>query len=92
MKHVARTGLITLLLAGSLAACNSETDKPQTTTPAAEKAAEAEKKKTEISVGPDGAGVKTRSGDEVRVNKDGSSVETKDVKIKLNTKDTTKKQ
>ena len=50
------------------------------------------KKKTEVSIGPDGAEVKTKKGTEVKVGESGGSVGNKDVNIRINTKDTTKKK
>ena len=47
----------------------------------------AEAKKTEISVGPDGAEVKTKSGTEVKVGEKGATVGSKDVKIDVKKKD-----
>ena len=81
------------VLAGSLlftfVACNSETsaesDKQTTET----KASKDEDEKTEISVGPDGASLKSKNTD-VKVSSEGASVGTKDVNVKVNTKDTTK--
>lgn len=70
-------------------ACNSETKKEEVTVK--EKAAKApaadEPKKTEISIGPDGAEVKTKSGTEVKVGEKGASVGSKDVKVDIKNKD-----
>jgi hypothetical protein len=66
-------------------ACNNETKKEEVTVK--EKAAKEEAKKTEVSVGPDGAEVKTKSGTEVKVGEKGASVGTKDVKIDVKNKD-----
>ena len=70
-------------------ACNNETKKEETTTvkEPAKKEAAAEAKKTEISVGPDGAEVKTKSGTEVKVGDKGATVGSKDVKIDVKKKD-----
>lgn len=69
--------------------CNNETKKEETTTvkEPAKKEAAAEAKKTEISVGPDGAEVKTKSGTEVKVGDKGATVGSKDVKIDVKKKD-----
>jgi hypothetical protein len=66
-------------------ACNNETKKEDV--PAKEKAAKEEAKKTEVSVGPDGAEVKTKSGTEVKVGDSGVSVGTKDAKVDIKSKD-----
>ena len=84
------------LFAGSflfvMLACNNETKKEETTTikekeQPAKKETPAEPKKTEISVGPDGAEVKTKSGTEVKVGDKGATVGSKDVKIDIKKKD-----
>lgn len=81
------------LFAGSflmvMLACNNEKKKeeatkeqpPKTTTPTAEP------KKTEISIGPDSAEVKTKSGTEVKVGEKGVTVGSKDVKVDIKKKD-----
>ncbi|HMR91750.1 MAG TPA: hypothetical protein PKC69_05535 [Chitinophagaceae bacterium] len=92
MKHTRLLAIAAALLFTAATACNSEKeDKEKDAAAGAQSPADGEKKKTEVTVGPDGAGIKTKSGDEVKVNKDGSSVETKDLKIRVNTKDTGKK-
>lgn len=88
-----KTGLklfaVSLLL--SLFACNNEKKKEETTTSAKEQPVKtttpAEPKKTEISVGPGGAEVKTKSGTEVKVGEKGATVGSKDVKIDVKKKD-----
>ena len=74
-------------------ACNNEKKKEETTTtheqPAttpAKTSTPAEPKKTEISVGPGGAEVKTKSGTEVKVGDKGATVGSKDVKIDIKKK------
>lgn len=71
-------------------ACNNETKKEETTTvkeEPAKKETPAEPKRTEISVGADGAEVKTKSGTEVKIGDSGASVGSKDVKIDVKKKD-----
>ncbi|MGZ8557452.1 MAG: hypothetical protein ACXWWC_03930 [Chitinophagaceae bacterium] len=75
-------------------ACNNEKKKEETTTTTKEQPATtpatttpAEPKKTEISIGPDGAEVKTKSGTEVKVSDKGTTVGSKDVKIDIKKKD-----
>jgi len=70
-------------------ACNDEKKKEETTTTTKEQPATipAEPKKTEISVGPGGAEVKTKSGTEVKVGEKGATVGSKDVKIDIKKED-----
>ena len=70
-------------------ACNNETKKEETTVKEepAKKETPAEPKRTEISVGADGAEVKTKSGTEVKIGDSGASVGSKDVKIDVKKKD-----
>ncbi len=81
------------LLAGlvllTVFACNSETKKEEVTEKekSAKTSASEEPKKTEVSVGPDGAEVKTKSGTEIKVGEKGASVGSKDVKIDVKSKD-----
>lgn len=94
-----KTKGIQLLAASFLAvivACNNQTTeekKPEqgNSTTVKTETKTAEPKKTEVTVGPDGAEVKTKTGEEVKVSQSGGTVGTKDVKVKVNTKDTTKK-
>ena len=72
MKQLA----ITFCTAAFLFACNSEDKK------VADAKAE-EPKKTEISVGPGGAEVKTKSGTEIKVDEKGAKAGNKDVKIDI---------
>lgn len=83
------------LFAGSflmvMLACNNEKKKEETTTekeqPAKTTSPTAEPKKTEISIGPDSAEVKTKSGTEVKVGEKGVTVGSKDVKVDIKKKD-----
>ena len=81
------------LFAGSflliMLACNNETRKEETTVKEepAKKETPAEPKRTEISVGADGAEVKTKSGTEVKIGDSGASVGSKDVKIDIKKKE-----
>ena len=84
------------LFAGSflfvMLACNNETKKEEEETTTikeqpAKQETPAEPKKTEISVGSDGAEVKTKSGTEIKVGEQGASVGSKDVKIDVKKKD-----
>jgi len=82
------------LFAGSflivMLACNNEKKKEETTTkeqPAKTTTPTAEPKKTEISIGPDSAEVKTKSGTEVKVGEKGVTVGSKDVKVDIKKKD-----
>ena len=81
------------LFAGSLLltmlACNNETRKEETTVKEepVKKETPAEPKRTEISVGADGAEVKTKSGTEVKIGDSGVSVGSKDVKVDDKRKD-----
>lgn len=95
MKTLIAKFVLASVLFGFVACNNSETKTEET------KATESgsstpgtstEKKKTEVSIGPGGAEVKTKSGAEVKVGESGGSVGNKDVNIKINTKDTTKKK
>ena len=58
------------------------TTKPSTTTTTPKE----EPKKTSVSVGPDGASVETKKGNQVSVSKDSVKLGTKDVKISVGTK------
>ena len=79
-------------------ACNDEKKKEETTTTTKEQpattpattpvtTAPVEPKKTEISIGPDGAEVKTKRGTEVKVGDKGATVGSKDVKIDIKKKE-----
>lgn len=70
-------------------ACNNEKKKEEETTTVKEQPAKpaAEPKKTEISIGPDSAEVKTKSGTEVKVGEKGVTVGSKDVKVDIKKKD-----
>ena len=75
-------------------ACNDEKKKEETTTTTKDHSnaspattTPAEPKRTEISIGPDGAEVKTKSGTEVKVGDKGTTVGSKDVKIDIKKKD-----
>ncbi len=89
-----KTGFVKLF-AGSLLlimlACNNEKKKEETTTikeqPAKTTTPAAEPKKTEISIGSDGAEVKTKSGTGVKVGEKGATVGSKDVKIDIKKKE-----
>ena len=83
---------IVKLVAGSfllvMLACNNEKKKEEVTTAKEQPPiSNAEPKKTEISIGADGAEVKTKSGTEVKVGEKGATVGTKDVKIAVKTKE-----
>ena len=89
-----KTMIIKFVLASALfgfVACNNSEKKTEETN-ATESGTATEPKKTEVSVGPGGAEVKTKSGTEVKVGESGGSVGNKDVNIKINTKDTIKKK
>ena len=88
-----KTGFVKLF-AGSLLwimlACNNEKKKEETNVkeqPAKITAPAEEPKKTEISIGSDGAEVKTKSGTEVKVGEKGATVGSKDVKIDIKKKE-----
>lgn len=86
MKPISRK-LFPVIFAAFLFACNngsSDSAGSADTTAAATPAAD---EKTEISVGPDGASLKTPGGTDVKVSSEGASVGTKDVNIKATTKD-----
>ena len=73
-----------------LLACNNEKKKEETTTIKEQPGktnTPAEPKKTEISIGPDGAEVKTKSGTEVKIGDTEATVGSKDVKIDIKKKD-----
>ncbi|MGK2864730.1 MAG: hypothetical protein ACSLE0_22560 [Chitinophagaceae bacterium] len=82
----ARLFAVSLLLV--MLSCNDEKKKEESTTTTHKKsdATPAERKKTEISVGPGGAEVKTKSGTEVKVSDKGAAVGSKDVKIDIKNK------
>ncbi len=83
---IARFFAASLLLI--MLSCNDEKKKVETTTTTHEQreATRTERKKTEISVGPGGAEVKTKSGTEVKVSDKGAAVGSKDVKIDIKNK------
>ena len=78
------------LLFGAVACNNEKTEQKEEKTTVSPTKTAGEAKKTEISVGPNGGSVKTRDGKEVELDKSGARVGTKDVNVKVNTKDTTK--
>jgi hypothetical protein len=97
MKINYMKSIITKLLAGmvllTFAACNNDTEeeqKPGSTIVSPGAKAPGEPKKTEVTIGPDGSSIKTADGKELEVKKDGAKVGTRDVAIKVSTKDTTK--
>ncbi len=89
MKYIFE-GLFTCALFILMVSCNNEKKEEVKEKKATVEAPVKVEKKTEISVGPDGGSVKTKDGKEMEVNKNGVKVGTKDVKVKLNTKDTLK--
>ncbi len=97
MKKTIMSVIIAASLVISVAACGNKENKTETKEKAPSSgnapasSANSSEKKTEISVGPDGAEIKTKTGTAVKVNEKGASATTKDVKIKIGTKkDTTK--
>ena len=64
-------------------ACNNETASKSETETTTEVADKPEDKKTEVSIGDGGAEVKTKSGTEIKISDTSKSVESKDVKIKI---------
>jgi hypothetical protein len=94
MKTILTKFVLVSAIFGFVACNNSEkkTEEASATESGSSAApATTEPKKTEVSVGPNGAEVKTKTGAEVKVDGSGGSVGNKDVKIKINTKDTTRK-
>jgi hypothetical protein len=93
-----KTMIVRFVLASSIfgfVACGNSEKKTEETKSAESGSATTpatEPKKTEVSVGPNGVEVKTKKGDEVKVDGSGGSVGNKDVKIKINTKDTARKK
>ncbi len=84
-KHLMAFTAGFLLIA--LAACSNEEKKTETpvTPPAQTKAPPPPAQKTEISVGPDGASVKTKDGTKVSMDKKGAEVGDKKTDIKIKT-------
>lgn len=78
--------LLTGLFLLTVVACNNE-KKTEEVTKKEKSSKTEEPKKTEISVGPDGAAVKTKSGTDVKVGEKGVSVGSEDVKIDIKSKD-----
>ena len=79
-----KTSFVKFFVAASLLilfSCNDE--KKEKSTPVEEKSEvkKEEPKKTEVSIGPDGAEVKTKSGTEIKVSDTGTSVSSKGVKV-----------
>ena len=91
MKPIATWLLAAAFFVPATACNNQETETRQEAEKTTVKPKPGETKKTEVSVGPDGAEVKTKDGTEVKVSESGSSVGTKDTRVKITTKDTTKK-
>ena len=85
MSFLKLAGISFLLVIVSCANEKKEEETKTTTVKeqAVKKADTPEPKKTEVSVGPDGAEVKTKSGTEVKVSDKGATVGNKDVKIDL---------
>jgi hypothetical protein len=84
-KHLMTFTAGFLLIA--LAACSNDEKKTETpaTPPAQTKAPPPPAQKTEISVGPDGASVKTKDGTKVSMDKKGAEVGDKKTDIKIKT-------
>lgn len=86
-KTIASCIAATFLIIGLTACGNKENKTDETTTTTFPSSSEATPgKKTEISIGTDGAEVKTKNGTEVKVGEKGASVGNKDVDIKIGTK------
>lgn len=83
-KTIASLMFAAILILGT-AACGNKENKTENGNNNASAVESAPDKKTEISVGPDGAEVKTKSGTEVKVGDKGASVGNKDVDIKVGT-------
>ncbi|MDF2386639.1 hypothetical protein JMG10_34580 [Nostoc ellipsosporum NOK] len=83
-KHLMPLAAGILLVA--LAACSNDEKKTETpSTPPAQSQTPPPAQKTEVSVGPDGASVKTKDGTKVAVDKKGAEVGDKKTDIKIKT-------
>ena len=79
-----KTSFVKIFVAASLLilfSCNDEKNEKTNTTEEKTGVKKEEPKKKEVSIGPDGAEVKTKSGTEIKVGDSGTSIKSKDVKV-----------